>query len=150
MFLFRSFWSLVNVPVVLEIVLQNRMAGKFLPSYLGEHFGSHHASFSDIDFLMGEYCTNSSSHKAAFIFIANLAAADMLMVVVELCVAYLQFITHYATGSEIALELNLDDISYELVQSRRRACNWQVGLWMFSIAHTLGCSLLITVDRLVF
>ncbi|XP_059080318.1 uncharacterized protein LOC131878384 [Tigriopus californicus] len=92
----------------------------------------------------------SSSHKAAFIFIANLAAADMLMVVVELCVAYLQFTTHYGKGYQGILELNLDDISHEFAQSRRIACNWQVGLWMFAIAHTLACSLLITVDRYIY
>eukprot|EP00094_Tigriopus_californicus_P001941 TCALIF_01869-PA protein Name:"Protein of unknown function" AED:0.37 eAED:0.37 QI:49/0.25/0/0.4/0.75/0.8/5/0/378 len=74
----------------------------------------------------------------------------MLMVVVELCVAYLQFTTHYGKGYQGILELNLDDISHEFAQSRRIACNWQVGLWMFAIAHTLACSLLITVDRYIY
>eukprot|EP00095_Tigriopus_kingsejongensis_P001295 maker-scaffold1142_size59991-snap-gene-0.15 protein:Tk01295 transcript:maker-scaffold1142_size59991-snap-gene-0.15-mRNA-1 annotation:"beta-3 adrenergic receptor isoform x1" len=103
----------------------------------------------DVDYV-GRVCIafGAVSHKPAFIFIANLAAADMLMVVVEMVVVYLQHSTHYTHGNLI--ELNLDDISHDFAESRRLACQWQVGLWIFAICHTLTCSLVITIDRYIY
>ena len=103
-----------------------------------------------MDFINPAISCSFSSHKPAFIFIANLAAADILLVFVEILAAWLQTVVH---DSEILLQEYDMDLTTnqqqddDVVERRKTSCRLQIGLWIFGVAHTLTATLMLTIDR---
>ena len=91
----------------------------------------------------------SIGHKAAFIFIANLAVADTVIAMIEFGSSYLDtyFNNPIQSDLEIDMIMGLSEEQEENKVAREYCCRIQVGLWVFGILLTMTCTFVITFDR---
>ena len=90
-------------------------------------------------------------HRAAFIFIANMATADLVMVLVEVTVVILEKRLQRNIEETLlhANEFKLEELT-SLDLLIRSHCKAQVVAWCFSISATLMSSIVLTIDRFIY
>ena len=78
-------------------------------------------------------------HRAAFIFIGNMAMADFLLVPISIVILQIELHTRR--------RLNTDDQDENLDAEIRRSCRLQVIMWVFFMSVSLFSTVIITIDR---
>jgi len=91
-------------------------------------------------------------HRAAFIFIANMALADMVIVIVEIAdVALKQMKDNVITATFKSIEKEDQLEQFQALDDRIIIdCRIQIVLWTFAISASMCASVAITVDRFIY